>query len=689
MRLFWKNSTYMLVVVLITVSTISYTAIVKNTESIIKERIDATQLVGLYLSLALSNAFNTLNWQYPVDVIDDLIETENIAWITVTKPDGSVYIGRSKTELHNNFISNTSQLKMNGDAVIAPIDIDQVQWFNEQFYVVSHVIKVGSQSWLLSIGGDATQASLRAQTATWGYILEGIAVFAFALVLTLLFTRRIVIPITILAAAAEKLAKGETTDKLTVTSNDEIGELTRSFNNMVHDLTLYKKTMLETLQDLEYSRDHLKEEVNDKTLRYRQAKDHAEAVSKELSVQIVEKDQRAYELKCVNEEKELIRQETDKAKTQFISTMSHELRTPLNAIIGLSSVLVSEASEISPTKRTEYISAINDSGQHLLQVIGDILDIDKLDSGARSLENIPFTVLEVLDLCYKTFSFTCQSKGINLTIDNQINEAYTVVGDVTVLKQILFNLLSNAIKFTEVGSVSLVAAPQLASESDPNPGIIFTVTDTGKGIQADAIPKLFDLFTQEDDSITRSFGGSGLGLNIAQKLAQLMDGEINCTSSVGHGSTFEMVVYLEKESKIPENLNVDRAEILKLPPLKLLVVDDVKLNLLVAIALLEPHGHTIETVPSGRLAVDMASNNDYDAILMDIHMPDISGVEATKMIRNFTNKQRATVPIIALSADVDASQQTQFIDAGMNTALGKPWKVEDLEKELKRLLRLG
>jgi signal transduction histidine kinase/ActR/RegA family two-component response regulator len=376
-------------------------------------------------------------------------------------------------------------------------------------------------------------------------------------------------------------------------------------------------------------------------------------------------------------------------KGQFLAKMSHELRTPLNAIIGLSGVLVADMSEISPTKQTEYLSAINDSGQHLLQLIGDILDIEKLDASERTLENNPFTVLEVLDLCYKTFSFTCQSKGINLTIDNQLNEAYTVVGDITVLTQILFNLLSNAVKFTEVGSVSLVAAPQLASESDPNPGIIFTVTDTGKGIKADAIPKLFDLFTQEDSSITRSFGGSGLGLNIAQKLAQLMNGEINCTSSVGHGSTFEMVLYLEKESKIPEKLNVDRAEILHLPPLKLLVVDDVQLNLLVAIALLEPHGHAIETVDSGRLAVDMASNNDYDAILMDIHMPDISGVEATKMIRNFTNKQRAAVPIIALSADVDASQQTQFIDAGMNTALGKPWKVEDLEKELKHLLRLG
>jgi signal transduction histidine kinase len=379
-------------------------------------------------------------------------------------------------------------------------------------------------------------------------------------------------------------------------------------------------------------------------------------------------------------------------KGQFLAKMSHELRTPLNAIIGLSGVLVADASEISPTKQTEYISAINDSGQHLLQLIGDILDIEKLDASERTLENNPFTVLEVLDLCYKTFSFTCQSKGINLTIDNQLNEAYTVVGDITVLTQILFNLLSNAVKFTEVGSVSLVAAPQLASESDPNPGIIFTVTDTGKGIQADAIPKVFDLFTQEDDSITRSFGGSGLGLNIAQKLAQLMGGEISCNSIVGQGSIFKVIVYLEQQPISSEMLDVDHSdsfEVFAVPPLKLLIVDDVPLNLMVAAALLKPKGHIIETAENGYTALEMASNNDYGAILMDVHMPGMDGMETTRRIRNCANKQRAAVPIVALSADVDVTQQALFIASGMDATVGKPWELEVLEKELKRLLQLG
>jgi len=377
------------------------------------------------------------------------------------------------------------------------------------------------------------------------------------------------------------------------------------------------------------------------------------------------------------------------SKDRFLSSMTHELRTPLNAIIGLSTALVADTSEISPTKQTEYLGAINNSGQHLLQIIGDILDISKLDASARILENNPFTILELLDVCHKTFNFTCQDKGINLTIDNQFNGAYPVVGDICVLKQILFNLLSNAIKFTDAGSINLTAAPHAASESDPNPGIIFTVTDTGKGINADTIPQLFKPFTQEDDSISRSFGGTGLGLNIAQRLAQLMDGEINCTSSEGHCSTFEVVVYLEQQSKMSEELTADTVEILNLPPLKLLVVDDVGLNLMVANALLTPKGHTIETADSGHQAVDMASRHDYDAILMDIHMPDMSGIEATTIIRNFDNKQRAAVPIIALSADVNVKQQASFIAAGMNATVGKPWRLEDLEKELKHLLNLG
>jgi signal transduction histidine kinase len=391
-------------------------------------------------------------------------------------------------------------------------------------------------------------------------------------------------------------------------------------------------------------------------------------------------------------ERTLALQQANRAKAQFISTMSHELRTPLNAIIGLSSVLVADTSEISPTKQTEYLIAINDSGQHLLQIIGDILDIEKLDASERTLENNPFTILEVLDLCYKTFSFTCQSKGISLTIDNQFNEAYPVVGDITVLKQILFNLLSNAIKFTEAGSVSLVAAPQLASESGPTPGIIFTVTDTGKGIKADAIPKLFDLFTQEDDSITRSFGGSGLGLNIAQKLAQLMGGGISCNSIVGQGSIFEVIVYLEQQPgsfEMPDVDHSDTFEVFAVPPLKLLIVDDVPLNLMVAVALLKPKGHIIETAENGHTALEMASNNDYDAILMDVHMPGMDGMETTRQIRNGANKERAAVPIVALSADVDVTQQALFVASGMDATVGKPWELEALEKELKRILKLG
>ena len=388
-------------------------------------------------------------------------------------------------------------------------------------------------------------------------------------------------------------------------------------------------------------------------------------------------------------ERTLALQQANRAKGQFISTMSHELRTPLNVIIGLSRVLNADAPEISPTKKTEYLSAINDSGKHLLQVIGEILDINKLDVGARTLENNPFTVLEVLDLCYKTFSFKCQSKGINLTIDNQFHEAYPVVGDITALKQILFNLLNNAIKFTEAGSVSLVAAPQLASESDPNPGIIFTVTDTGKGINADAIPKLFNLFTQEDDSITRTFGGSGLGLNIAQKLAKLMGGEISCNSIVGQGSIFEVIVYLEQQPRSFEMLDFDNSDGFEVPPLKLLVVDDVPLNLMVAAALLKPKGHIMETAENGYQALEMASSNDYDAILMDVYMPEMDGIEATRQIRKCANKQRAAVPIVALSADVDVTQQALFIASGMDGTVGKPWTLEALEKELKCILKLG
>jgi two-component system sensor histidine kinase/response regulator len=378
-------------------------------------------------------------------------------------------------------------------------------------------------------------------------------------------------------------------------------------------------------------------------------------------------------------------------KGQFLTSMSHELRTPLNAIIGLSKALASDTTMIRSPQESEYITAINSSGQHLLSLIGDILDLSKLDAGARGLEKEPFTILELMKECRNTFLAACQDKGVSLSIDSQLEGAYPVLGDITVLKQILYNLLSNAVKFTQQGSISLTAVPYVAEEIGPNPnlGIMFIVADTGKGINADTIGTLFDSFTQEDNSITRSFGGSGLGLNIAQKLAQLMGGEISCNSVVGQGSTFKVIVYLEQQPISSEMRDLDNFEVFALPPLKLLIVDDVPLNLMVAAALLKPKGHIIETAKDGYKALEMASNNDYDAILMDVHMPGMDGMEATRQIRNCANKQRAAVPIVALSADVDVQQQALFIASGMDATVGKPWEVGVLENELKRILTLG
>jgi PAS domain S-box-containing protein len=378
-------------------------------------------------------------------------------------------------------------------------------------------------------------------------------------------------------------------------------------------------------------------------------------------------------------------------KGQFLTSMSHELRTPLNAIIGLSKALASDTTMIRSPQESEYITAISSSGQHLLSLIGDILDLSKLDAGARGLEKEPFTILELMKECRNTFLAACQDKGVSLSIDSQLEGAYPVLGDITVLKQILYNLLSNAVKFTQQGSISLTAVPYVAEEIVPNPnlGIMFIVADTGKGINADTIGTLFDSFTQEDNSITRSFGGSGLGLNIAQKLAQLMGGEISCNSIVGQGSIFKVIVYLEQQPISSEMLDVDHSdsfEVFAVPPLKLLIVDDVPLNLMVAAALLKPKGHIIETAPNGHKALEMASNNDYDAILMDVHMPGMDGMEATRQIRNCANKQRAAVPIVALSADVDVRQKALFIASGMDATVGKPWELKVLEKELKRLL---
>lgn len=394
---------------------------------------------------------------------------------------------------------------------------------------------------------------------------------------------------------------------------------------------------------------------------------------------------RAEALIIANEQVERSKQ----VQSQFLSQMSHELRTPLHAVIGLSKVLVSDTVDLSREKQNEYLGAIQDSGQHLLQLIGDILDLSKLNSDARILEKQPLTITELMEACRSTFNFLCHDKGISLVIDNQFPEAHTVLGDITALKQILFNLLSNAVKFTDHGTITLTMATSTVNGSKPHPSIAFVVSDTGKGISTEAIPMLFNRFTQEDSSITRSFGGSGLGLSISQNLANLMDGYITCKSNLGIGSTFEFIVNLEPQDKSIERPANNHSEAYKLPPLKLLLVDDVALNLIVGVALLEPKGHTVATATSGQQALEMASNNDYDVILMDVHMPGMNGMDATRAIRRLPNMQRSSVCIVALSADVEVEHQAAFLTSGMNAALSKSVLAKGFDKELQRILKLN
>ena len=399
-------------------------------------------------------------------------------------------------------------------------------------------------------------------------------------------------------------------------------------------------------------------------------------------IQDVTERKQAEELAVANEQIEKSKQ----AQNQFLSQMSHELRTPLHAVTGLSKALVSDKAGLSREKKDEYLGQIHDSGQHLLQIIGDILDLSKLNADARYLEKRPFTITEVIDACRSTFNLSCQNKGISFIIENQLAGAYTVLGDITALKQILFNLLSNAVKFTESGTITLAVTPHTGSDFDPS--ITFIISDTGKGISTEAIPLLFNRFTQEDSSITRSFGGSGLGLTISQNLVNLMGGNITCTSSVGKGSQFEFTVSLGPQHESIDENSSDDLDSYKLPPLKVLLVDDLALNLMVGAALLEPKGHAVATASSGQKAVEMASNNDYDIILMDVHMPDMDGMEATKAIRNSTNKRRAAVPIVALSADVEVGNQASFIASGMSATLSKSSLAKGFDKELQRILKL-
>lgn len=442
-----------------------------------------------------------------------------------------------------------------------------------------------------------------------------VPVLIASVLIAVVLARRMLRPLGDVRDAAEQIGQGNLARRVAVTGNDEIGDLARSINKMA-----------ENLSRVTVSRDELG-----------RAKIAAE--------------------------------NANKAKSEFLATMSHEIRTPMTAVMGFADMLLEDD---LPTDSKVKIGKIKESTTSLLRIINDILDISKLEANKIEIENLDFHLPSMLREVVALFEGS-GSKNLRYELVLADDFPVGVKADPTRFRQVLVNLLGNASKFTQEGFIRVEG--DLLKPVGGGEMIRITIQDSGIGMTAETVSRLFVDFSQADASITREFEGTGLGLAICRRLVELMGGEIGVESELGKGSRFWFTLpFFNATTEVAElgaEMHSLRARIELVRKLRILVAEDNLINQMIIGKTLEAFGHEYEVVSNGAEAVEAHKSGSYDLILMDIRMPEVSGTDATRMIRDLPSGKRAT-PIVALTADAMAENKTQYFAAGINAVATKP-----------------
>ncbi|MDR2487998.1 MAG: response regulator [Desulfovibrio sp.] len=378
----------------------------------------------------------------------------------------------------------------------------------------------------------------------------------------------------------------------------------------------------------------------------------------------------------------LVRSESaTKAKSEFLARMSHEIRTPMNGIIGMTYLAMKEKPE---GKQLKYLQRIDTSAKNLLGVINDILDFSKIEANKLEISSTAFSLSSLLQSVFDIIQVKSQEKGIELVFSVDDDVPDLLEGDSLRLNQICTNICSNALKFTSAGGIRLRV--QLQGRDENGLSLLFSIQDTGIGMSEQEQERIFESFSQADGSTTRKYGGTGLGLAICKSLVQMMGGDIWVSSAPGAGSTFFFTVLMQLGS--PDELeksasrNAVSEDLPALPHLHVLLVEDNEINQEIAVEILQSMGASVVVAGNGEEAVRIWETQRFDIILMDIQMPIMDGLAATRQIRAGQGQRARTIPIIAMTANAMTGDKERSLDAGMNAHITKPLNVEELREAL-------